>query len=101
MGHREVIKTGDLRVELGAVRHLKGNVIKACPQRVEGIARAVRMVAQAEQETAVLMQQQDPGDPGITGRDFEFLDQSRSPARTRTSALTLMSLTVSTMCSVD
>jgi hypothetical protein len=42
MGHREVIETGDPRVELGAARHLIGDVTQARPQRIEGIARSAR-----------------------------------------------------------
>lgn len=45
MGHREVIETGYPRVELSAVRQLKGDMMKARPQRFEGIARAARMAA--------------------------------------------------------
>src|SRR5712692_11113947 len=33
------------------------------------------MVAQAGQEAAVLVEEQDPGDPGITRSDLEFLDE--------------------------
>jgi hypothetical protein len=46
----------------------------------------------------VLMEQQDPGDPGITGCDLEFLDELEASTRWYQSALTLISRTVSTMC---
>ena len=99
MGHREVIETGDPRVELGAVRHLIGDVIQARPQRIEGIARSARRVAQAEQEAAVLMKQQDPGIPASPGSTSNSLTRSKPSTRSYQSALTRMSFTVSAMCS--
>ena len=66
---------GPPRSELSAVCHLEGDVVKAGAQRVRGIASAARVVAEAEKEAALLMKQQDPGDPAITRCDLEFLDE--------------------------
>jgi hypothetical protein len=57
-------------------------VIKAGAPWVKGIATAARVVAQNEQEAAVLMEQQDPGNPGITACDREFLDELEACAGT-------------------
>ena len=73
MGDAELVEMGHPCGELSAVCHLEGDVIKAGAPWVKGIAAAARVVAQAEQEAAVLMEQQDPGDPGITGCDLEYL----------------------------
>lgn len=45
-------------------------MIKAGAPWVKGIPSAARVVAEAEKEAALLMQQQDPGDPGSTRCDL-------------------------------
>jgi len=86
------------QAELKAVCDLEGKVIKACPQGVKGIATTARMIAQAEQEAAVLMQQQDPGVPASPGATANSLTNSKPSTRSCQSALALMSRTVSTAC---
>lgn len=86
------------QAELKAVCDLEGKVIKACPQGVKGIATTARMIAQAEQEAAVLMQQQDPGVPASPGATANSLTNSKPSTRSCQSALALMSRTVSAAC---
>jgi hypothetical protein len=54
----------------GAAGYCRGAVTGTEP-RIISLGNGARMVAQAEQEAAVLMEQEDPGDPGITRRDLE------------------------------
>lgn len=82
--------------EFSPVCHLESDVIKTGTPWVKGIATAARVVAEAQKEAALLMKQQDPRDPGITRRDLELLDPS---TRSYQSALSLMSRTVSAICS--
>jgi hypothetical protein len=78
MADAGLIEVGGPCVELSAAAHLEGDVIKAGPQRIKGIATAARVFSQPAKEAAVRMEQQDPGDPGITGRDLELLDEAEA-----------------------
>lgn len=97
MADRGLIETGPLGVELSAACCLEGKGIKTCRQRVEGITRVARLVA--EQKAAALMQHEDPGAPGIARRNLEFPDEDGPGTRPYQPALTLMSRTVSAVCS--
>jgi hypothetical protein len=56
-------------------------VIKAGAPWVKGIASAARVVAEAEQEAAQLMKQQDPRDPDIPGATRKSLTKSNPSTR--------------------
>jgi hypothetical protein len=54
-------------------------VIRAGAQSVKDIASAARVVAEAEKESALLMEQEDARDPDVIRCDPEFLDELEAP----------------------
>jgi hypothetical protein len=98
MADAGLIEAGGPCVELSAVAHLEGDVIKAGPQQIKGIATAARVLSQPARKPLCGWSNKIRGIPASPGATWNSLTKPKPATRWCQSALTLMSLTVSAMC---